>query len=41
MYGPPDVAGGVYVHDWLVTGLPPVHPDGEDAVTERVCVLFD
>jgi hypothetical protein len=23
---------------WLVTGLPPVHPEGDDDVTVRVCV---
>jgi len=28
-----------YVHPWLVTGDPPVQPDGDDVRTVRVCVL--
>jgi hypothetical protein len=31
----------MYVHDWLVTGLPPVQPGGDALVTVRVCVPFD
>ena len=25
----------------MVTGLPPVQPDGDEVSTVRVCVLFD
>jgi len=32
---------GVYTHDCVVTGLPPVQPEGDDAVTVRDCVLLD
>jgi hypothetical protein len=34
-------AGGVYVQACVVTGVPPVQPDGEDVATVRVCVPFD
>jgi hypothetical protein len=29
------------VQDCVRSGDPPVHPDGDDDVTVRVCVLFD
>ena len=35
------VVGGTYVQLCVVTGLPPVHPDGLDDVTVLDCVLFD
>ena len=34
------VVGGVYVQDWERTGVP-VQPDGDDAVTVRVCVPLE
>ena len=37
----PHIADGVYVQLCVVTGLPPVHPDGLDDVTVLDCVLFD
>jgi hypothetical protein len=33
------VAGGVYTHDCVVTGVPPVQPVGEEEFTVRVWVL--
>lgn len=30
----------MYVHDWLVTGDPPVQPAGDDEATVLVCVPF-
>lgn len=31
----------MYVQLWLTTGAPPVQPDGDEAVTVRVCIPFD
>lgn len=33
--------GGTKVHAWERTGVPPVHPVGDEVATVRVWVLFD
>jgi hypothetical protein len=31
------IVGGIYVQDWVVTGVPPVQPLGEEVKTVLVC----